>query len=55
MDLENIILSEINQRKTNMLYHLFMWNLKKMIKMNLHNRNRLMDFKNKFMVTNGDR
>ena len=34
MDLELIIPSEVSQRKTNTRYH-YMWNLKKIIQMNL--------------------
>ena len=34
----------------------YMWNLKKKIQMNfLQNRNRLIDFENKLMVTKGER
>ena len=52
MYLEIIILSEVSQTKTNIIwYHLYdMWNLKK-----LQNRNRLTDIENKLMVTKGER
>ena len=52
IDLEIIILSEVSQTKTNIIwYHLYdMWNLKK-----LQNRNRLTDIENKLMVTKGER
>ena len=33
----------------------YMWNLKKMIQMNLQNRNRLTGIENKFLVTKGER
>ena len=56
MDLEIITLSEVNQRKTNIMwYHLYVeseiwykWTY-------LQNRNRLTDIENKFMVTKGER
>ena len=35
MDLEIVILSEVSQKKTNTIRHHFMWNLIKMIQMNL--------------------
>ena len=54
-DLEIIILSEVSQKKTNIIwYHLYVES-KKMMQMNyLHNRNRLIDIENKLMVTKGD-
>ena len=57
MDLEMIILSEVSQRKTNIIrYHLHVEsNFKKWYKWTyLPNRNRLPDFTNKFMVTKGE-
>ena len=33
---------------------IYMWNLKKMVQMNLQNRNRLTDIENKRMVTKGE-
>ena len=56
MDLEIIILSEVNQIKTNTIrYHLYVeskiwykWTY-------LQNRNRLRDIENKLMVTKGER
>ena len=52
MDLEIIILSEVTQTEKDKLYYItYMWNLKKMIKMDfLQDKNRLIDIKNKFMV-----
>ena len=44
MDLEGIVLSEINQRKTNM------WNLKKTKQMIKLNRNRVTDLENKQVI-----
>ena len=35
VDMEIIILSEVTQRKTNIIHITYMWNLKKMIQMNL--------------------
>ena len=35
MDLETIILSEVRQWKTNIVYPTYMWNLKKRIQTNL--------------------
>ena len=56
IDLEIIILSEVSQRKTSITwYHLYVEPKKKLIQMNLQNRNRLTDFKNKLMVTKGER
>ena len=49
MDLEYILLSKISQSKTNSIYHLYVES-KKMIQMNLQNRNRN-DSENKLMVT----
>ena len=56
MDLEVIILSEVNQRKTNIIWY-HMQNLKKnRYKWTyLQNRNRLTDLENKLMVTKGER
>ena len=51
MDLENIILNKVSQTKTNITN---MCNLIKMIQYNLQNRNRLKDYKNKLLVTNGE-
>ena len=49
MKLEIIILSEVSQRMTNIIY---MWNLKKRYKWTyLQNRNRLTDIEDKLMVT----
>ena len=53
MDLEIIILNEISQWKTNIIWYV---EYKRRIQMNLfENRNRLPDFENKLMVTKGDR
>ena len=55
MDLEITILSEVRQRQ--ILYNItYMWNLKRWYQWAyLQNRNRLMDFKNKLMVTKKER
>ena len=49
MNLENIVLSEISQRKTNTVYHLHIKS-KKIKRMYMHNRNRLTDIENKLVV-----
>ena len=55
MDLEIIILSEVSQTKTNIIwYHLYVES-KKMIQMNLFTKQRLTDIENKLMVTKGER
>ena len=52
MDLEIVILIEVRQRKTNIFWYLYMWNLKKWYKWTyLQNRNRVTDVENKLMVT----
>ena len=52
MELEIIMLSEIRQRKTNMLWYcLYVESLKKI--QNLQKRNRLTDLENKVMVSSG--
>ena len=55
MDLEIIKLSEVSQRKTNIIYHLYVkskiwykWTY-------LQNRNRLTDIEDKLMVTKGEK
>ena len=55
IDLEIIILSEVSQRKTNIIwYHLCLWS-KNMTQMNLlTQQNRLTDIENILMVTKGD-
>jgi len=50
MDQEIIILSEVSQTHD----ITYMWNLKKMIPMNLQNRSRLTDIENKVVVTKGE-
>ena len=57
MDLEITILSEVSQTEKNKYHDItYMWNLKKWYKWTyLQNRNRLTDFKNKLMVTKGER
>ena len=54
--LEIIILSEVSQRKTNIIwYHSYVdSNLKDTNELYLQNRNRLTDIKNEFMVTKGE-
>ena len=55
MQLEIIILSEVRQRKTNIIYHLYTESEKKWYKWTyLQNRNRLTDIENKLMVTKGE-
>ena len=55
INLEIIILSEVNQTKTNIMISL-MWNLKNWYKWPcLQNRNRLTDIENKLMATEGER
>ena len=55
MDLEIVILSEVRQRKTNIIYHLHgdskIWYKSTY----LQNGNRLTDIENKLMVTKGGR
>ena len=54
MGLEIIRLSEVSQTKTDTIpYHLYVES-KKMIQMNLQNRNRLTDTENKLMTTKGE-
>ena len=57
MDLEIIILCEVSQAKTNIIwYHLYVESKKIMIQMNLlTNRNRFTEVENKLMVTKGER
>ena len=54
MDLEIVILSEVRRRKTNIYDITYMWNLKKMVQMNLQNR-KSHRCRNKLMVTSGER
>ena len=57
-DLEIIIPSEVNQRKTNITYTSYMWNLKKKNgtnELNLQNRHRLTATENKCTTTRGGR
>ena len=55
IDLEIIILSEVNQTKTNTWYT-YMWNLKKWYKWTyLQNRNTFSDIEKKLIVTKGER
>ena len=53
MDLEIIILSEVSQTETNTIYCLYVES-KKIIQMNLQNRNSITDVENKLMVTGGE-
>ena len=56
MGLENITLSEVNQRKTNITwYHLYVKSKKEYKWSYLQNRSRLTDIENKFMVTKGEK
>ena len=54
LDLENIMLSKIRQRKTNTVYHLYVES-KNIIQMYVQNRNRLTDIENKLVITKGER
>ena len=54
-DLEILILSEINQRKTNKWYHFYVESKKRYKRTYLQNRNRLIDFENKLTDTEGDK
>ena len=53
MDLEIIILSEVSQRKTNIIYNLYMESKKQYKWTYLQNRNRLMDIENKHAYQRG--
>ena len=56
MDLEIIILSEVSQTKTNIIwYHVYVKSKEKHKSTYLQNRNRLIDIGNKLMVTKGER
>ena len=55
MDLEIIILSEISQRKTNIIYHLHVQSKTGHKWIYLWNRNRLTDTENGFVVASGQR
>ena len=55
MDLEIIILSELGQTKTNILWYQLYVESKKMMQIKLPNRKRLTDIQNKLMVTKGER
>ena len=56
MKLEIIILSEVNQTKTNITYHSDAESKNKCYKLiYLQKRNRLTDIENKLMVTRGNR
>ena len=46
MDAENVILSEVSQLKTNIIYCLYM-HLKNWVQINLQNRNRVTDVEGK--------
>ena len=55
MDLENIILIEVCQRKINIIwYHLYVESKKNDVWAYLQNRNRLTDLDNEFMVASGE-
>ena len=54
MDLEIIILSEVSQTETNTIYCLYVES-KKIIQMNLQNRNSITDVENKLMITKGEK
>ena len=56
MNVEIIILSEVSQTEKDRYIHdiACMWNLKKMIQMNLYIKHRPTDTEKKFMVTKGE-
>ena len=54
MDAENVILSEVSQLKTNIIYCLYM-HLKNWVQINLQNRNRVTYAENKLVVTREER
>ena len=51
---DNIILSEVKQRKTDITWYHSMWNLKSNINEVIYG-NRLTDIENKLMLTKGER
>ena len=54
MHLEMIILSEVNQTMTNIIYHLYVES-KKMVQMNLFTKQKqTTDIENRFMITKGE-
>ena len=56
MELQNIILSEVSQRQTNIIWYYSYMESKKVIQMNLCTKqNKLRDTENKLMVTKGER
>ena len=56
MDLDTVILSEVRQRKTNIVwYHLYVESKKWYKWTYLQNRNRITDVENKLMVTKGEK
>ena len=56
MDLEMIILSEVSQTKTNIIwYHLYVESKKNDTNELIQNRNRPTDVENKLMVAEGER
>ena len=55
MDLEIIIVSEVSQRKANIIsYHLYVESKKKWYNEVIYKTERLTDFENKLMVTKGE-
>ena len=50
MDLEIIILNDVSQTKTNVIYHLLLESKKNDINEFIQSRNRLTDIENKLMV-----
>ena len=55
MDLEIIILNEVKQRKTNMVWHGLYVESKKIINELIYKTDRLTDIENKLMATKGRR
>ena len=53
-NLEIIIINEVRQRKTNIMWYQLCLQSKIMIQQNLQNRNRLTDIEKKLMITQGE-
>ena len=55
MDLEKIIVSEVRQRKINIVVYIYMQNLKTVIQITLFIKEAATDLENKLTVTTGER
>ena len=55
MDLEKIIVSEVRQRKINIVVYIYMQNLKTVIQIKLFIKEAATDLENKLTVTTGER